>query len=389
MARFFTSGFEVNATAAGSEWYSYNGTVSIDGTTKRSGRYALRANPTSSTGYAEFIWKSNVVTTGNRYYRVYLYIATAPSVDANIMGEYGGSSDGFYVVLTTARTLELYGDTQLGSTGTTVLALNTWYRIEFEGKYSSSAVANELFIDGVSEITGSIAQSSVMDRFRCGISTSCTADLYFDDVSIADDAHTGAGNVVTIFPDADGDENTVTRNSGTNNYYTYIDDNPPDDATTYLICNATSEDLLVNMETMANAGASVVDSITIVHVGGKWYDQSIFSDARFKCLDGASTQVGTTILAGNGVYNAFVASGSNPVETYVEIGVNMTTKPSGGAWTEAAVDALQCGFEGVSVQFSHEFRVTTLWATIEYVEGTPAATGISNRTLTGHGRLRT
>lgn len=380
MARLFTSGFGIQSTTNGHEWDTYSGNVAIATTGYRSGRSCLRVNQASGTGYVEKRWHNNNQSTGTRYIRFYLKIASAPSADTIIASAYG-SSRGWNIKLTSSRYLELYSNTtKVGSTGSTQLALDTWYRIEFKDFYSSSSSANEILLDGVQEVSGSNNQSKTMSKVRIGVETSCNTDLYFDDVGIENSSYCGSGRVATLFPNGAGDSAQWNISAGSGSNYQQVDENSPDDASTYLTGASTNDLDLYNMEALTDAvDETSITSVSLVQIATRMKMGGFSAKMYHKCKEGGSTSTGSQVGTNYSSWHVWYHGGTQPCNTYQDT-LSMTTKPSGGAWTESAVDSMQCGYSS-QVSFGQDPDVSTLWAVVEY-EGESGSVSVAVNTQT-------
>ena len=148
----YLCGFEVGDLG---EAQATSGTVAIEGTTVRTGAHSLRVNPTgTAVGFATLKRGSSSAAISTRFYFRY---ATKPgSNEEEILTLRAASStDLMSLRLDSAGHINAYDSTStLLESGTTVLAVDTWYRIELLYESGGGTGVQEkwdLFIDGSSE----------------------------------------------------------------------------------------------------------------------------------------------------------------------------------------------------------------------------------------------
>jgi hypothetical protein len=147
-----------------------------------SGNFMLDIDTTggASTKYVE-------MGTGDYDYTVVfdICILQYPSSDAVIIGDSGGAQDQ-HITLKTTGALELRNASGQIGTDSSVLALNTWYRVAAVSENAGTAI---LRVDGTVEATGSHAGN---DQFmhRVGFSTSVTGHVLFDNIVFNSDNYT-------------------------------------------------------------------------------------------------------------------------------------------------------------------------------------------------------
>jgi len=231
MSRSYICGFELGHLG---EYNSSTGTVSVQSSVKRSGTYALLANPTESTGYVEFmpLQPGGVQPVTFSSYRIYIRIATLPSANVVIVANMADDGIGYmgYIWLNTTGTLKLQ---YLDLTDTSSLALSVdgqWHTLRV--RHNPSGLYNTTYLDIDDTETLSVAQSFTGDlnRFRLGcISPSCTASIYFDDL-VADNGYAsiGASNDILLLPISDSSRGTWTAGAGgTTSLFEALNNIPP------------------------------------------------------------------------------------------------------------------------------------------------------------------
>jgi hypothetical protein len=217
-------GFEIGEEYLASS--SPTGTWSLDTTTVRTGTYSLKINPSSSFGsYTlpfSFDSYGELDTTALTYWsiRFYFQFGAAVSGDTPILS--GLSGDTLY--LTSASKLK-YGST----TGTEVLSVDTWYRIEVR-EDGSNVVTRINGDQDISVSTTGSAGSVVLGA----TSGSYTCEFYYDDVAISasdtagDVDWIGSGGITLLAANAAGDDSDWT---GT---YDDVEEVPPNEDTDYI-----------------------------------------------------------------------------------------------------------------------------------------------------------
>lgn len=192
---------DANATA---------GTFSYDGTTKRSGEYSLRSNPSAATGYVQhamtYAADGTEATTAydvlSSVVAVYVASGTVQNQASIIYDVRSAAASLFTVTLNTDRTIAITGG---AGNSTTALAQDTWYVLAITvnadtdihevGIYNSDMT---VFYESLSS-TSALAGAS-FSLVRLGISTAgTTADVYLDDFMVFGD------NVAGNFPMLKGD----------------------------------------------------------------------------------------------------------------------------------------------------------------------------------------
>lgn len=381
MARLWTCGFELQSTTANVEFTSLTGTASISTSVHRAGAAALRCNPTAATGFIEH-QVDTASAVKRTFHRIYMRVDSLPTATTTVLAI---GQSGFFPVhlrLTTTGTLQLR-DNQAGAdvgTPSAALALGTWYRIEVDAADSgSSAVTRNVtaYLDGVAfSGTTAIAGTSGYSRVRVGAQTTCTTDLYFDDIAVNDTNGTaqtglpGSGSVVHLYPSGAGDANdfatAVGGTAGAANNFTRVDETTPDDATTYnetsLSGTTTTDDF--NLPTAASAGIAATDSITLVAVGARVGSNATTTASLVYRL---KSQAGGTVAESASVSVAVNGWASHKAAApFVHQLVAYTDPQGGGAWTASRLDTAQIGYRA-NVSQTTVRRVSTLWALVEFV----------------------
>jgi len=239
-----------------------SGSFSIDGTTKRTGSYSYRINPTTTAvGYFDCSGTDpdNKARTRGHYlqdawYGFYLNIATLPASNSEEILTILDSSGGTKCTLriNSAGKVDFYNSaTTLIGTGTTVLSTGVWNRIELKVGTGASG-AYDLRIAGVSEYSGTTNVGTVFNgiaRFGKNVNrNSQTIDINIDDIRISDTGFASKDwRVALSRVNAAGAVNTWTDGAGSDTY-TDVDEIPPS-ASDYLLRKAAGGDFSLKMQT--------------------------------------------------------------------------------------------------------------------------------------------
>ncbi len=384
--RLWSSGAELNTTTANVEITSTSGTVSINSSTKRSGDYSFRANPTSSTGIFTKIF-ANSNQSNKFWFRTYVRIADDPSADTYIVriGNSGGGK--ISVRLTTTSTLQLRNEednTNIGS-ASSALSVNTWYRVEvYVDTTTLSSTDAELRLDGTS-ISSSTAENlaSGIDRLTWGSTATGTTDLYFDDIAINDstgravDNWPGEGRIVHMHPNADGSNTAWIGDPSDTNDYDDVDEVTPNDDTDFIRSQTNNQLDDNNLEAATSAGIGANDAIKLVSVGVRIRPCGNASGGGPACppaeidinweariTGGGNTEQSGSIAisdASGWITNDDDSAKLNKITLYDLPGAS--TAP----WTVAELDSAQIGVANRDSSGTG-FRVSTTWLQVEYVD---------------------
>lgn len=242
---YFT-GFE---TAGATEISTLAAGASIQGTTVRTGGYALKQAATLST-----------ITTGafsstQTVFRFYFRVPTLPGADT-IFFRTLPSTSRFEVDLTSGGNVKAIDTAGLlgfsTATGTAVLAINTWYRIEVAVDLAASGVI-KVWVDGVLDISTTHTTDKTANPTvgMIVVGAANPNEYFFDDIRIDTGTLTaiGAGQCIARQPITGGTPtyDTWTKSSGTDAGALW--DNTPFDTTDF--CSSA---------TAANAQTAVLSS---------------------------------------------------------------------------------------------------------------------------------
>jgi len=372
-ARLWSSGAELQSVTAAVEYDAIVGSPTINTSTKRSGEASIRINPTAATQHVRYEVAAD--TTDVKFARVYIYLVSAPASLTQIikLSDSTVTGDGLGIRLNSNRTLECWDDSvglQVGS-DSSAINLNQWYRIELSNGAESDSVSAR--IDGVDICsTGSLDGVGAVAPIRLfvGALSSATMDMYIDDIAVNNELGTdqnsfpGAGSIVHLQPNAAGDTDGSTSNP---NGWQAVDEVTPDDATTIAVLDANNDVLSVNLESASSAGIDSYDTVTLVQVGER---SSAFSAAAMSWRLGIKSQSSGTITYSATTTHNDVTYRTNGDTTAPQIyTVTSYLDPqAGGSWTTTLLDSTQILM--LAGDATPDINLSTLWALVEYVDGT-------------------
>lgn len=353
-------GFETGDTAEAS---NTSGTLSVQATVKRTGGYALRVNPTG-TGAGLYALREHAngadgnFNAADVWHRVYFRVATAPGTgDEPILAAVTATQiNKFELRLNSSRQLVAYNQAlTLLATGTTALALNTWYRIEVRG--GTGAAANwEVRIDGTTEISGTgdltTTNNGRLQLGKVANRNGNSVDFFYDDVAVDNATWPGAGQIEIMQPDANGFYTGFSAGAGVGDWRD-LDEMPTDGDTTYLKSTANGNAVTVNLESAANAGIS--GTVKCV----KTLSSTVRDGAANSTMQARIRSGSTDATSGNaGVLGSYGLRAARLLET---------DPATGAAWTIAGLDGVEAGV--VDNDATDRMRVSTVALAVDFVPG--------------------
>lgn len=388
MARTWQCGFELASASSGVEITTLSGTGSVQNSISRTGSYAFRANPTTSTGwFRQHVFASNQAIAG--YWRIYMRITTIPSATTYIAKFLDTASNNQCagLRLTTGGALQLMdaSGTQVGS-ASSALSTGTFYWIDLKND-ASGAGAIEARLGGTTFASGANSSQGQWGRLQLGvITTNATADLIFDDVALNDSTGSSQtswvpdGKIIYLSPNAAGDNNAwndTTNTAGTTNNYTLVDELPPNDATDYVqIGTLNAED----MYNMSNSGIGSGDTVNVVMVGGRFGNNLTDAATAFR-FQVKKTSGGTIAQSASIIPNASTWASNAPAEPR-NPPLIMYADPDGSAWTQTTLDSMQAGYK-LTATGTNRIRVSSLWVMADYTPGSGSTPISDSDTGTG------
>lgn len=360
--RLWSSGFELKTIADDQAVDHINGTAEISTSIKRSGTASLRVNPTSGEGWGQ--QGSTEGETSELYFRIYVYIASAPSTISDIMLIYGALGGAALIRLNTDLTLELWegtnGTTQIGS-DSPPLELNKWYRIELGITDSSTATWEfEGRLDGVVFASGSYTMSHSgysMETdfgFIPWLTESTTGDMYIDDVAVNTNRYPGEGKIIHLLPSGVGD------NSDWIGDWTDIDEVPPDDTTTVISSNTLNEieDVIIDGD------LNSIGTVKLVQIGARFAGESSSNNSSYVLR--AKKEPSGTVAESNEIPALGTAWVSNSGIDPRNYQLTLPRDPDNQEWTKESLATSQIGVRTYNTDTNHVL-VSSLWMLVEYV----------------------
>jgi hypothetical protein len=384
MGRLATIGFELNSLTGGVEFeYVTVGCLSIQGTTVRSGSYALKALPSNNYGYVGI--QTAVLVAGRTYKdRVYLRIKTSFSAASPIIDrEAGGGAAAWRIVLNTNDTLQLTdgAGTNIGSASPALPKDNFENRIEISYAYIGGACSARL--NGVEFASGTATPSIGAYYLWVGVGLDdvnvASGEIYFDDIAINNDQGTyqnswpGSGKVIYRRPSGAGESAQWLRagtDSGAN--WSQCNSRPPDDAAAYV--RSTTLNAL-DMYAITNFGLDGTETVNVVEVGVRFCRSASVSPGfkvRLVKTAGGTQALSAEITPDSDTWrtNANAVPRTSPIIAYLD--------PDGQPWTPiGTLDSLQAGVVETTDTTRYAW-VTEIWVTVDYTPVEATAVSISD-----------
>lgn len=371
MARLVSCGFELNSLALEAAiGTSVNWTVSS--TTKRTGSYSARCAVTDAI--LQFTLNNAASNTAAFFGRAYLDFEVLPTSEGLLLrlgqAYVRVASGGTSLTLTDASANVLLGPYTVN------FATGTQYRIEVEVSTvaAGGSQTGGLYLDGVqlgrsTALTFGGATTPTLFEVR----NPPGATTYCDDVGANNDSGAaphntlpGAGSIIYLRPNADGDADTGTPTRGgadSGAIWSQMDEVTPNDATDYVVLPVNPSDAIVAIDDATSLiGAS--DTIRFVEVHGRvagatatacnWFPQ-IMSQA-------AGARVSATAV-GLATASWFTNDDTSNLQ---QAPLRQLTDPqAGGAWTLALLNSTQIAAR--TTDGTPDTWVSALWALVEFV----------------------
>lgn len=371
MARLGILGFETND--GGAECVVNGSYAGFTNTQAHSGTYSGRVHPPATTATSSFSiigFDSNGIAVGFNlspvYLRFYIYIVTLPAANSeeilSILSIVNAQK--MTCRVTSAGNLQVYqsdGTTQMGSDGTMVLSLNTWYRIEVKCGKETGGGGNgeyEVKIDGNVELTGTgvIRFDNVKSIYlgKRSNRNSQALDYYFDDISVDNSEYPGAGEIYIFKPIGDGAYTAWTIGAGGGADWTNVDEAPYDSNTTYLLSTKSVGDAsTVTIQSCDTVG--VYGAITTIM--GYWM-----------IVRNAATTPSVKLRFRSNATD-YDSAAFTPSALYALYAIIQNTDPAtSAAWTHAGIDALEIGVVENSTSQATRWTAGYLMVEVEPVE---------------------
>jgi len=333
MALLFMDGFDhmgTSDTILLTKWASGAGAEAPSTLAARTGTHGLSMGSGASTLISKALAASGGFVVG--------FAARAPSSwgTADLLQVREGTTAHLGVGLDGSGHLTVLRGATVLATGTTVLAVNTWYYLEFKGTIHDSTGAYDLRIDGVTELSASGVDTrnggstGQWDRLYLGGQRHID-DLYVCDQSGAAPTNTFLGpvKIELLLPQTDavaaGSNAGLTPSTGTD-HGAMVDETPPN--TTDYNSGAT-----VGLKDTYNYPSLSLTG-TILGVQTNLYVQKSDAGARSVC---AVVRSGGTDYDGSNV---------SPGTSFGYVSEVRALDPAtSAAWTSSGVNALQAGMK--------------------------------------------
>ena len=367
MAIIGLCGFETGDTV---QAIGVAGTHAVQGTVKRTGAYALRCNPTTTgvgyVGLGGYNPKPAAYNAATAYYTFLFRYATKPASNSEPLFTAASTTGAnkFHIRINSAGNLSAHNRFgTLMATGSTVLAVDTWYRIDAKVGTGASA-AWEVRIDGVSEISGTGdlgAGNNGWGNFGKRLNANGnTVDFFYDDIVVSDSAYVSYTPAIWLLT-VNGDGNYQQwspKSAGA--HYVELDETPSDGLSTYVEKVYTAGTFVDTCTLTSCAAAGVVGTPQLVFSG------MLGADAA-----GLGTATGEVRLR-SGSTDDDSATAALTVTFLLHAKIYTTDPADAAAWTTAKVNALEVGPKGVST--GAEYMIcTTTWVHVVTDGVAPAA----------------
>jgi hypothetical protein len=338
---FFLTGFEhgVIASTGGGLFRSVTNSPTADSTVKRSGSYSMRCYKTAAAAcYVSFPTppSSQTYIVG----RFYIRLDTDPSSWSGILRWDTAGATAFYIGLSTAGVLQV----QVHGSGSAVngptLTHGQWYRVDFRLYCGGETYTIDWQVDGTAQTqatrTGMTASTFSTTTHRLGSSSSCTIDVYFDDVilsNVSGDYPIGAGSVVGLSPSGAGtsvnpsnfeDNGGIDVNDSSNPASAELDDVPLSETGDYITQNGGSASDYVEVVFADTTKGTINGARAIVAYQSAAASPGNSAASKIYDEDGTEQTIYSGDMSESSMYYKAV----------------MLTAPAGG-WDQAAVNALK------------------------------------------------
>jgi hypothetical protein len=344
-----------------------SGTFSIQATTKHTGGYALRVNPTTTAnGYCMLpgigATGALATSTGKLYARGWIYPHTVPAAndDEILYVRTGSGHNIFFIRMDSGRHLCAYDygagtPTQLAC-GTTALTLDAWAQIGFSFTPGANQ-AWEVNIAGAAEISGSTDDFDLAGSSWYGVTlgkgtdrNGNSLDIYYDDWYIADTAYaTNDAASRAVLLTVTGNGNYTQFNSGTNGSdYQEVDD-PAGALETATYVQAAAGGELASYALQNTATVSITTG-TIRAAKVMTYVQDVTAGASYQQF----TRTGTT--------DSYVTAADPGASWVWRFQIWPTIPGTSNAWTTAAIDGMEGGVKDNSG--ANRIRCSTVYGAV-------------------------
>lgn len=388
------SGFE---SGVASEEVFGGGIVS---TLAHAGNYSYRVqlnNGDTQHKYVEFshygthpfggpIFSFNPDGVKTTYTRFYLRTNIRPTTSQLVFSEYvwqTSSTPSNFAGVTRLRLrsdgrFDLYNETTLLASGTAVLNVAQWYRVEIRQRVTNSAVEAVVRIDGETDIQYSLAGAFTgwaCSHVRLGkdlvSNTTSGIDAYFDDVLIRQHGWPEAGHCLAYQVTDDSDATNIWAPVPiTGDKWLRVAEVPPDNDTGYLFTTFGGQDVRCKTEITAEKLIGVINTVKVV-VFARLSAAVTPNPATFSVYGFDAAQ---TAYVGDQQY---IGVHSHAIETTYRGYSVILDKPfaiprhnppivhAPGIWTVEKLAEFEPGFNKLSASSTIQHRVTALYTMID------------------------
>ena len=356
--------------------------ASVQSTTKRTGGYALRLNPTAAVCYWEKAIEGgatpNVLVT-----RFYVRFATLPGANVTLFNEDTAFTDfgvGFKFATNQFCTLL---DGVFGTAGGPTIVTGTWYRIDAKFDTSTGTATVDAQVDGtpLTQSSGTYT-SGVFNMYKVGSNShSSTMDVFVDDLAISHDSADypiGAGSVIGYSPDSVGTHNLEATPSAA-----FFTDGAGGEVAITSV-ETTSYTMIDDVPLNVDENRAVVKnhaSLTAAHYLEYGYTNSAESGningVRALVVLRQDTPANCAIVARlrEGGSDSTIYSGDVNNDFRVYKGSTFATKPSGGAWDLTTLNNSLLRF-GFTTDADGVVRLDSSMLEVDFAEAEETATFI-------------
>lgn len=299
--------------------------------TMAAGRFGGSSIEIDGYGNNRYFRTPNLTTSPTLVVGFAFYNPGVPSGDRELLELFDGDGTlGMNIRITSGNEFQVRRGTTVLASTTTASYANSWAYIEFKVVTHDSTGSYELRVGGVNVLSASgidtKANSGGGSAYHASVRwNSGMAGGRFDDVYIDDNDFLGDHKVVTLFPDAAGDDTDFTPNTGAN--YQAVDDKPHDGDTTYVESATTDAQDLYNIPAPSGVGLILGVQHNIVC---KKTDATDF-DIKPVCKSGSTESVDSA----QSVSSASYTNKHRVLEVDPDTSV---------AWTDTGVGAAQFGY---------------------------------------------
>lgn len=344
MAILFFSGAEIGTT---SEAFATSGTFSVQSTTKRTGTYAYRTNPTTTaTGLFTFRKDSangqpiQIFNIATIYFSFGFYYATKPSSNHEPIADVQTSASTMKLrvaINSSGNILAINTSGTTLATSSTALSATTWYIISVMG--GTGAAAN-WSID-IRDSTGALVEAmsgtgdqTATNAGQIAIGKTAnlngnTVDYYYDDLVIADDAMPNNNIQIKILkPNGDGFYPGTGYSATGTPWWGMLDEIP-----------FVSSDYLLTSVGVGNKYTATIEDSTTASISGTIHSVKPIIFTRRDFLETNSSMV---YRSGSTDTSVLGASLPSPTVVYTFDIANVDPSTS-SAWTTSGLDSLEVG----------------------------------------------